>query len=329
MKILRIMIVIIFSFITAFSFTIGKDKITKNKLETELKGYQGVISMWQIDSFEGGFGSRKQFLLKVARNFEKKNQGVFIMVSNYTKDGAEENFKNGIFPDIISYGNGVNVENAINLQTENTVKGGCVGDKAYATAWCRGGYVLITNPNYDKKSSLADTLLVSESEFNQPLTALFLEEIEIGDFAVYKPMDAYVKFVSGKYKSMLGTQRDLVRLSSRGMEVEVKPLEKFNDLFQYVSVLSVDPLKTYYAKEFVNYLVSKDVQTRLSDISMLSCFYKNTYDNPHIEKMQIINDYLTISPFRSELEFIELKDVSLRALKGDESAKIKLKNMLV
>jgi hypothetical protein len=85
-------------------------------------------------------------------------------------------------------------------------------------------------------------------------------------------MDAYVKFVTGKVKWFLGTQRDVNRLETRGMSVKVTPLERFNDLYQYVSITSSDQIKRYYAEQFINYLVSEQVQKKLNEIGMLSCF---------------------------------------------------------
>ena len=114
-------------FCILFTCFYGVRKISAENVTTKSEEYQGVLSLWQIDSFEGGIGSRKQFLLKIARGFEKKHKGVLVMVTNITKDGAEENFKNGIYPDMISYGNGVDVKNFSEIKTEKIVKGGKSG----------------------------------------------------------------------------------------------------------------------------------------------------------------------------------------------------------
>lgn len=329
MKSIRVITALFLIFALVFTVFWGKNFIIEQKLTTEAESYLGVISMWQIDSFEGGVGSRKQFLLKVARGFEKKNKGVLVMVSNMTKDGAEENFKNGVFPDIISYGNGLNLQNVSEFEVTNTVKGGLVGDKVFATAWCRGGYAIITNPNCQKNSE-NNKLLISKSEYTQPLISLIVsDEQKTENVEILQPMDAYVKFVSGKIKSFLGTQRDVNRLEARGMQVQVSPLSGYNDLYQYVSITSSDQLKRYYSEKFVNYLVSEQVQKQLNSIGMFSCFYNVEFQNEHLTQMQKMGEFQTISAFTSVQKINEMNRLSLLAMNGDKEAKIKIKNMLI
>ena len=91
MKIIRVVFASIIIFCSIFTFTFGYKKIGKEKLKNA-SDYKGIITMWQIDGFEGGAGSRKQFLLSQARDFEKQNQGVLVMVINHTFSGAEQDF---------------------------------------------------------------------------------------------------------------------------------------------------------------------------------------------------------------------------------------------
>lgn len=328
MKKVRLFIGFFIIFSVVFTCFYGGKKIHVEKIKNQPESYQGVLSLWQIDSFEGGKGSRKQFLLKVSRDFEKSNNGVLIMVVNMTKDGAEENFNNGIYPDIISFGGGVNVQNASAFDAENTVIGGMVGNKTLATAWCKGGYVLITNPNY-KQVQDKSTLIVSQTDYTCPLISLMLKNLSIDEVEVLSPMNAYVKFVSGKSKYLLGTQRDINRLESRNMDVLTEPLTEFNDLFQYISICATDELKRYYAEKFINYLISENVQNQLKEIGMFSPFYKLEYENEHLASMQSNSKFSCISAFALGESIKDLQRLSLLAVKGDEQAKINIKNMLI
>ena len=316
-------------FCILFTCFYGVRKISAENVTTKSEEYQGVLSLWQIDSFEGGIGSRKQFLLKIARGFEKKHKGVLVMVTNITKDGAEENFKNGIYPDMISYGNGVDVKNFSEIKTEKTVKGGMIGDKIYATAWCRGGYVLISKGDSCENIEIIDELIVSKSEFTQPLTALYTEDIEVNKAEILPPMDAYVKFVSSKCKYLLGTQRDVNRLETRGMEVVTRPLKEYNDLYQYISITANEPVKKYYCEEYINYLLTESSQEELKKIGMMSCFYKIKHDNAHLQGIQNTESAYTISAFTSLLNLKEMQDLVMLAKGGNTQAKIKIKNMLI
>lgn len=327
MKIIRVIIAIFLIFCVALTLGGGLKKIDQtNNLDKESE-YKGIITLWQIDCFEGGKGSRKQFLLKVARDFEKKNQGVLIMVINHTTTSAEQAFSDGEYPDLISFGNGLDVKNLQKFVVDRAIPSGKIVDKTYATAWCRGGYVLIKNPN--AKDLLEDTIIVSQGEYTQPLVALMLEGIEFDKVQVYNPMDAYVKFTQGKITHFLGTQRDIVRLKNRGMQVESTPLTQFNDLYQYIALTATEQNKIVYAKRFIDYLLSSKVQQSLNEICMLSPFEIVEFDDEHLQKMQRYNQFKTLSPFILSKKLKEIQSLSLSAVNGDKNALNKIKNVII
>lgn len=70
--------------------------------------YQGIIRLWNIDSFEGGCLPKVNFLEKMSMLFEKKNKGVYIMVQNMTEDEVVSAIKSGIYPDMVCFGTGMN-----------------------------------------------------------------------------------------------------------------------------------------------------------------------------------------------------------------------------
>lgn len=332
MKIIRAFIVFLLSFSVAFTFFYGRGKIAEEQIDKTPATYKGVISLWQIDSFEGGKGSRKQFLLSVARSFERANQGVLIMVTNRTIEGAKEAIKNGEQPDLISFGIGADVNGMGKIDVDKSSIGGMVGKDLFAVSWCRGGYVLIANPNlvsgFDGVAEF-DNLLVSQGEYTQPLTALCLEGYTSKSIEVLDPMSAYVKFTSGKTPYFLATQRDLVRLNNRGMEYISKPLTAYNDLYQYICITSVDNNKRFYAQAFVQHLLSEKIQKTLTDISMFSPYYQLSYENDYYNQMQTQGVFNTISAFTPALKLKEMQGDSALAVAGDKEAINKIKNMLV
>ncbi len=332
MKIIRIITGCFLIFCSLFSAFYGRYKIAEDKDPASPAEYKGVLKMWQIDGFEGGAGSRKQFLLKVARGFEKENDGVLIMVTDYTISGAEENLKNGVYPDLISYSNGLEVSGVCEIYPTRKSLSGMVGDKSYATAWCRGGYVLISNPAITEQvlpETPIDNLLVSQSDYTQPLTALLLEGVKVNGVDVKKPMDAYVKFVSGKTPYFLATQRDVVRLQNRGMDFKAYALTAFNDLYQYVSVTASEQIKQVYAKKFVDYLLSDKVQASLKDIKMFSPYFKVKYDDKSFVDIQSATVQNGISAFMGKEQLKELQRISTLSLAGESEYINKIKNMLV
>lgn len=70
--------------------------------------YQGILRLWNIDSFEGGSLPKSNFLENVAMLFEKKNKGVLIMVQNMSEDEVVSSVKSGIYPDMVCFGTGMN-----------------------------------------------------------------------------------------------------------------------------------------------------------------------------------------------------------------------------
>ncbi len=327
MKIIRFFISLILVFAVTFTLLVGKHKIVEEKDLKTPEEYKGILTFWQIDGFEGGKGSRKQFLLKVARDFERKNTGVLVMVINHTFTSVKENFEKGLFPDLISFSNGVEINGVENLNITKTVNSAKIGEKTYATAWCRGGYALIKNPN--AKEQEKSSIIVSQTEFTQPLVAMLLEGLDFDKIEVYKPMDAYVKFTENKTAYFLGTQRDVVRLSNRGMQVEVSPLTAFNDLYQYVAMTSNDKNKQVYARRFIEYLISDNVQNQLNKISMFSPYIKVDFDDENLSTMQENNKFLSISAYLSKAQLKELQDMSLLAVRGEQKSINKIKNMLI
>ncbi len=326
MKIIRTVMAVLLVICTIFSITIGYKKIGENKVKST-ESYKGIITMWQIDGFEGGSGSRKQFLLSVARDFEKQNVGALVMVINHTFTSAKESISQGIYPDIISYSNGLDVKNMLPLNTSRSAGGGKVGQKTYASAWCRGGYVLIKNLDAIDKEQ--NSVIVSNGKYTQPLLAMHLEGLEFEKIEVLSPMDAYTKFTLGKTSYFLGTQRDVVRLTNRGFNFSISPLTSFNDLYQYVALTSSDNNKEVLARRFINYLLSNSVQEKLNKINMLSPYVSVGFDVEFLNQMQNINKFSTISAFYPSEMLLEIKDRSLLALNGDKNAEKYVKNLLI
>lgn len=326
MKFFRIISSAFLIFTILFTLVFAKDILT---LKDENKGvnYQGVITLWQIDAFEGGKGSRKQFLLDVSRAFEKKNKGVLVMVISHTIDSASVLIEKGEYPDLISYGQGQKVNNLreipISVQAKEWTK---LHDKVYAYPWCRGGYFLIENHNYKQKDQ---KMVVSKQRLTIPLLSAYLEEIEVGEFESKNSMDAYVDFVSGKYKFLLGTQRDVWRINSRGFDAKCTPITNYSDLYQYVSVTTKSDTKYELCLRFIEHLLSETEQKKLHKIGMLSAYYKVDNDISALNNLNDVNPKYSLSPYLSEVLINEASKYSIDALSGDEDAQIKLKKILI
>lgn len=199
-----------------------------------------VLTLWQIDSFEGGRGSRAEYLRSLAHDFAK-SANVYIEVTALSSDAARTNISAGVVPDIISYGAGFNGVESLVLE-------------GYGKAWCRGAYCLIALNGTDFSSVSTANTVINEGKDNLVSVAALFSGLQGADYAA--PTSAYVSLISGEYDFLLGTQRDVIRLQTRGESFEVKPLPEFNDLYQYISVLTRDGEKAVVAEEYINYVLS-------------------------------------------------------------------------
>ena len=329
MKIKRGIAFLIIVFCAVFTAVFGRFAIKENGIDVTPPTYRGVIKLWQIDSFEGGTGSRKQFLLSAAAEYEKTADGVLVMVISHTQESAKTAISQGNVPDLISYGAGTYLPPLAGIDVQNYIVAGAVADKVYATPWCRGGYCLIENPAFsENKKKKQFKFTVSESGNSLPLVAAAVSGTEISDFNIKTSLNAYTDFVAGKSKYLLGTQRDINRLLNRGMDFICTPITVYNDLYQYISLTDNDKEKTEYAQGFIDYLMTEKVQKNLYKIGMYSCFYPVEYDNVSMRDMQNARFKYTVPAFSSAELLEELKDLSHKVFNGEEDAFIKIQKLL-
>lgn len=199
------------------------------------------ITVWQIDGFEGGRGSRSQYLQNIG-NKCFKNDKVYVTVTSISADAARLNLEQGKMPDIISYAAGFyGIENYINKK-----------DFAYKS-WCRGGYCFLTiDESADFNDITAENTVINAGKDNLSGVAALM--CGVGGAQLLEPTNAYLNLLNGKYKYLLGTQRDIFRLKTRNATFSVKPVTQFNDLYQNISILTSNNAKYDICKRFVDYL---------------------------------------------------------------------------
>lgn len=241
-----------------------------------------VIVLWQIDSFEGGKGSRAQFLQDRADEL-LKGESVYVTVTSLSAEAARKNFSLGTFPDMISYGAGFyGLEELVNSF-----------DFAYKV-WCRGGYCLLSlDGQADFSDATAQNTVINGGKDNLVSVCALFEGLN--GAAVEKPTGAYVALLGGKYKYLLGTQRDIFRLKTRGADFKIKPLTSFNDLYQNISILTRG--KKYSAcKRFVDYLTGES-----TDVKKLGLFRDGggVYDD-ELREMENLTFCSTLKSFVSQ-----------------------------
>jgi len=222
-----------------------------------------VLTLWQIDGFEGGKGSRAQYLVD---KFKKllKDDNAYLNVIPLTAEAAEENLKNGTVPDMISCSPTFNAH----LQLINAK------DFAYKT-WCYGSYCLLSleeNCNFDDANS--GNPVINEGKGNLAAVAAVMRGLN--GCAFETPTSAYLKLLNGKYKYLLGTQRDVYRLKTRGVSFSVRQITEFNDLYQNISIITREGNRYGTCKRFAEYITTDN-----HDVNKIGMFATNAekYDD--------------------------------------------------
>ena len=212
-----------------------------------------VLTMWHVESFEGGVGSRAEWLKRRALEFEKKYPGVYVDVIKLTPSQLTDRISEGRPFDLVSFGAGVGyglLGRLLKLPQEegvfdNLLRSGKVDGDFYALPYSSGGYILacrssdVVGKEYfsDLKSDFLKlsgsktvgknkvelkSVAVGGSLYCCPAFALAMLNGESAqDSAVYFQKDmtqygAYEKFLQANTATVLaGSQRDYWRLSNR------------------------------------------------------------------------------------------------------------------
>lgn len=273
-------------------------------------GNSKILTLYNIDTFEGGSYARSVFLEKRAQEFEKENKGIYIIIKNLTLEQLSSLLVANKTPNIITFGIGVEdsfVNKLIVLEDfgvrGDLIKGGYYNSQLLAVPIILGGYSLISNKEIISSENILEglqesknpNLIFSSNENISPLVSLIENGLEIKEQEIEQlnSFDAYDKFINEKYNVLLGTQRDYYRCKNREknlkMQCNYQMLGGFSDLIQYASVFRTNSLEEEYSKNFIKFLSSFQVQQKLENINMFPVINQNIYTD---EDYKSFNDVL-------------------------------------
>ena len=298
--------------------------------------YKTVLTVWHIDTFEGGTGSRADFIASSLKALGK--DGIVTLVKTQTTESMEKAFEKGEIPDLISFG--VGCGEVVNFARElpfKSFEGGEAGGGYLAVPWCLGGYYLIAKSGDNR---LIDRLFESDSDKNienlivsdgeNILPVLALKQLGITANAVYlSPKDAYSRFLSEKNAVLLGTQRDIKRIEKKKDEFSVRPLEGYSDFVQYIAITTKSDEKYRYCALAVEHILSEEVQKKLYKIGMMRANGKSGGEADFYGYDFSKNEY-TLSPFLSKRLIVDAKseiNTAKISVKISENVKSGLKRL--
>lgn len=282
--------------------------------QTQPLGYKGVLELWNVETFEGGSGSRSAWLTSRAAKFEAKNKGLFVHVTDVTEAQVQQKLDNGETFDIICFSRGVGAQVSDLLQKyrgsvsdirDNMLVSGQIGDSVYALPLYAGAYCLFAraaqlpqnaelvsvalSATYTRKVGKStynlQPLVCGFTEFNSPMSALALSGGK-GVATVSETVtqySAYESFVANKTAvTLLGTQRDLYRLTKKEElgkieQLAFAPLQGYTDLVQYLGVSANCGDKADSCHAFLQFVTSAESQQTLVNVDMFSVLDDNFY----------------------------------------------------
>ena len=287
-------------FVLAFTPLVAAKKTrTDNDFPLKPTEHERILTLWHVETFEGGVGSRGDFITGRAVEFGKK--GRHVLVKTHTIESAKESLKKGEKPDLVSFGIGADFVVPMAKRVTLTVAGEKVKSRAFV--WAQGGYFLFRKSGDE---SPIKTLTISDGGKNLPLGAANLTGVKYENIETVKSTDAYLKLISGNTDAMLGTQRDIRRFTVKNFAYTATPLEKYNDLYQYVAITTDVEDKLPTAKAFAEYLLSEKTAKKISSLYMIPRYFSLT-DSP-LQSYDASKNEKTISPFISLLNLETLKE---------------------
>lgn len=343
---------VIVTFLLVSPFTLfAKIKELNYSLNSEYKlDFQGVLELWNVDTFEGGSVSRATFLEKRAIEFEKEYKGIFISVNNITLEQLKLNLENNKKPHIITFGIGageyiedkiISLSSGLNIR-DDLLKSSTVNGKIKALPIMLGGYTLILNKEKVSEESLNEKLenygiALSKSESINPLMSLLVNDIENIKLCEesLSSFDAYDKFINNKYPLLLGTQRDFYRCNLREenmkMQCEYNFLSGFSDLIVYGSVFESNCDLEYISTKFLEFLLSEKNQQKLMNINMFPTIFKNIYQETKYKEynQNLLKELKTLNVFYSINTLEKIKSLLIDFYKNKTDNKKEILKYLV
>lgn len=268
------LISIICVYVSFFAIRKAKDYEIYKEQKIETK----IYTIWNVETFEGGAKPRINYLKNIAKEVEKQHDGVSFMIKTIDSNLLENELKYST-PDIISFGYGVGkiflpylkyLNKTFDVRDE-LIESGSFNGKLYALPYIVSGYAFFSHETEN------DTFYCGKTEFTKPETVY--TSLNLTPNNMESQYESYKHFINNKKSCLLGTARDLYRISNLNnigrTNASITPINTYTDLLQYVGVTKLDAI----IDEFLYSIFSKKNQSKLSDYSLFSSLYNKIYSS--------------------------------------------------
>ncbi len=286
MKFKKILNIFIIVFFIAFSALFCLGKFNSVPLIDGNTDTLQIYEWWHVECFEGGGTNRQNHLNQLAIEYQKQNPTRLFMVklvdATQLKDLLLKNtpqlisFSEQVASIILPYLVEFNSEYDV---CDNFLDSAKYNGKLMAIPYIASGYCYFT------KTNCTPTQLYTANNNMHSATSI-VNDIEINNGSTLSSYECYTKFVNSSDIKLLGTARDLFRISnleSLGrFSVEYQPVDAFTDLIQYIGITNSDE----EILKFVEYLLSDSNQQKLANLSLFSTKHLSLYNKENYSLME-------------------------------------------
>ena len=245
-----------------------------------------VYELWHIECFEGGGANRQNFLNQLAIEYEKQNPAKLFMVKLVYADQLQDALSKNT-PDLISFSEQVAeivLPRLVEFHDEYEVRDNFLDSAKYngklmAIPYIASGYCYFT------KTNSSSTQLYTANNNMHSATPI-IDNIEINNGETLSSYECYAKFVNRADIKLLGTARDLFRISNLEQlgkfSVEYQPVDSFTDLIQYIGAT----VNNEDVNEFIKHILSDSSQRKLAGLSLFSTKHLSLYNGGNYSLME-------------------------------------------
>jgi len=245
-----------------------------------------IYTIWHVTTFEGGGKDRINYLKTIARENEKQNPNILYLIKEIQPEKLEDELSTST-PDMISFGYGVGEILLQHLEEidetflvrNDLVESAKFNNKIYAIPYILSGYAMITHNSQNTEFHVGTNDYVNPS--------IIYNELNLTPAQAETQYDAYRHFVYSKKAVLLGTARDVFRVSNLNSigrtNAIISPVGSYTDLIQYFGLLKKDNVTTKFLKQ----VVQNENQKKLKDFSLFSTTDVELYNDGIYKDMEI------------------------------------------
>jgi len=289
-----------------------------------------ILTLWHVETFEGGSASRAKYLEDVAIKFNKQNKNFFITIKVISENQLYLNLSQNNYADIYSFGvgSGYMLTGILDKLDENeSIRGdiqrsSMLNNNILAYPYILSAYVDITKQNdiistQKNKKQKIYSVSAGLKGFINPLQNLvecnYKKELKEDCFFNATSYDAYCNFVNGKSQTLIGTLRDYARVKNREKLGTISScnyniLCSYTDLIQCIGVnKNISNIKRQIAKSFCNFITQFDSQRLISGYGMFSVGANKIYQEEEMSNFEntLLKSNLKVSNVFDSIENIE------------------------